>query len=517
VNELRKFALPAILGTLVVLAWVGTNVSPLRDHSLDVTAQRYVDDGLRRALVTFATARTINAVLSTVQGTTLAIQPFGVGVQMSVGQALHPLNQVVGQFADWMLAASVAFGVMQVLVRVGSSWPLTLALTIAAAAWGAARWSTGSSPPWIARTLLILAILRFAVPVVALGSEWVYAAFLADEYHASQAALSVSAQKVDGQATAASAPASGAASRQGEPSGGLIDWLASKLSPSPISGSKPQPGALEGWQTEATSKIASLASAAESLTEHVVKLMVVFLLQTLAIPVLLLWAIVRGVANAVRGLRQRGGRGRICGSGHGGQGNGRGAYYHCARGRSCETLPPRTGHVPNRSAPGISSGVAMFKLLNSSRYLVLLAVLGALASAMALFVYGIVDTVAVISKTLANGDVSSKTSKSIMLYFIEIFDLFLLGTVMLVMALSLYELFIDSNVKVASRLHIHTFDDLKTNLVSVVIAVMAVTFLGQIISWDGETQLLGIGVAAALVIAALNLYLWIVKGGKKQG
>jgi uncharacterized membrane protein YqhA len=68
-----------------------------------------------------------------------------------------------------------------------------------------------------------------------------------------------------------------------------------------------------------------------------------------------------------------------------------------------------------------------------------------------------------------------------MLYFIEIFDLFLLGTVMLVMALSLYELFIDADVKVASWLHIHTFDDLKTNLVSVVIAVMAVTFRGQII------------------------------------
>jgi uncharacterized membrane protein YqhA len=84
------------------------------------------------------------------------------------------------------------------------------------------------------------------------------------------------------------------------------------------------------------------------------------------------------------------------------------------------------------------------------------------------------------------------------------------------MALSLYELFIDADVKVASRLHIHTFDDLKTNLVSVAIAVMAVTFLGQIISWDGETQLLGIGVAAALVIGALDFYLWIVKGGKKQ-
>jgi uncharacterized membrane protein YqhA len=80
----------------------------------------------------------------------------------------------------------------------------------------------------------------------------------------------------------------------------------------------------------------------------------------------------------------------------------------------------------------------MFKpLLNSSRYLVLAAVLGALASATALFAYGIVDTVVVISRTLVSGDVSGKAAKATTLYFIEIFDLFLLGiaaTVALVIA-----------------------------------------------------------------------------------
>lgn len=156
------------------------------------------------------------------------------------------------------------------------------------------------------------------------------------------------------------------------------------------------------------------------------------------------------------------------------------------------------------------------KLLNSSHYLVLFAVLGALASAMALFIYGTLDAIVVIYKTLASADVSARTSKQIMLNFIEIFDLYLLGVVMLVMAHSLYELFIDPEVKMSPRLQIHSFDDLKTNLVSVVIAVLAVTFLGQIIAWDGTTQLLGIGVAVALVIAALNLYLWIVKAGKKS-
>lgn len=147
--------------------------------------------------------------------------------------------------------------------------------------------------------------------------------------------------------------------------------------------------------------------------------------------------------------------------------------------------------------------------------MVLAAVFGSLAGAAALFAYGLVDTAVVMTRTVASGDVSTKGAKALMLYFIEIFDLFLLGTVMLIMALSLYELFIDNDLKLPSRLQIHTFEDLKTNLITVVIAVMGVTFLGQIVSWDGQSDLLGLGVAVALVIAALNIYLWIAKSGKK--
>jgi uncharacterized membrane protein YqhA len=154
-------------------------------------------------------------------------------------------------------------------------------------------------------------------------------------------------------------------------------------------------------------------------------------------------------------------------------------------------------------------------LLNASRFLVLAAVLGSLLSALTLYAYGLVDTVAVILRTLAAGDVSTTGAKAMMLYFIEVFDLFLLGTVMLILAFGLYELFIDADFKMASRLHIYTFEDLKTNLVTVVVAVMAVTFLGQIMSWNGATSLFDLGVPVALVIAALNVYLWVAKVGKK--
>lgn len=157
----------------------------------------------------------------------------------------------------------------------------------------------------------------------------------------------------------------------------------------------------------------------------------------------------------------------------------------------------------------------MMQLLKASRFLVLAAVLGSLLSALALYTYGFVDTVVVITRTLSSGEISTKGAKNLMLYFIEIFDLFLLGTAMLILALGLYELFINPDLKMASRLQINTFEDLKTTLVTVVIAVMAVTFLGQIMSWNGSTSLYEIGVPVALVTVALNLYLWVAKSGKK--
>jgi len=153
-------------------------------------------------------------------------------------------------------------------------------------------------------------------------------------------------------------------------------------------------------------------------------------------------------------------------------------------------------------------------LLASSRYLVIAAVIGSLVAALALFAYGMAETIAVVIDTIARADISSKGAKMLALAFIEIVDLFLLGTVLLMIAVGLFELFIDSNLALPEWLQIRTFDDLKNKLVGVVIVVLAVLFLGLVVSWDGERDLLRIGAAIALVIAALTYFLATAKGGK---
>ncbi len=154
------------------------------------------------------------------------------------------------------------------------------------------------------------------------------------------------------------------------------------------------------------------------------------------------------------------------------------------------------------------------RLLGSSRYMIILAVLGSLLAAATLLVYGLLEAGQLIWTTLEAGEISRKGAKALALEFIEIVDLFLLGTVFYIIAVGLYELFISSDVALPAWLEIKTLDDLKNKLIAVVIVVLGVLFLGQVVGWDGERDLLGYGAACALVIAALTYFLSIKTGVK---
>jgi uncharacterized membrane protein YqhA len=151
-------------------------------------------------------------------------------------------------------------------------------------------------------------------------------------------------------------------------------------------------------------------------------------------------------------------------------------------------------------------------ILAASRYLVLIPVVCIFIAATVMLIYGAIETFEVIVGTFGS-DVSSKGAKGLLLSFIELVDLFLLSTVFYVIAVGLYELFIDDNLPMPAWLVIHDLDDLKANLISVVIVVLGVLFLGQAISWDGERDLLPFGAAVALVIGALSYFLSL-KGKK---
>ncbi|MBK6421456.1 MAG: YqhA family protein [Gemmatimonadetes bacterium] len=148
----------------------------------------------------------------------------------------------------------------------------------------------------------------------------------------------------------------------------------------------------------------------------------------------------------------------------------------------------------------------LLRALSGSRYLIIIAVLSTLVAATALLAYGAYETFAVLRGVwLADGS-GPKGAKGLILAFIELTDLFLLATVLYVIAIGLFELFVDDRLDLPNWLEIHDLNDLKDKLIGVVVVVMGVLFLGQVVTWDGQRDLLGYGVGIAAVIAALTWF-----------
>jgi uncharacterized membrane protein YqhA len=146
-------------------------------------------------------------------------------------------------------------------------------------------------------------------------------------------------------------------------------------------------------------------------------------------------------------------------------------------------------------------------LLAPSRYFVLIAVIGSLVGSAALLVYEAFVIIDAVFQTLVSGSLSPKIAKVLAVGLIEALDVFLIAVVAQIIGLGLYVLFIDESLPLPAWLKISSLDDLKNHLVSSVIAVLAVLFMREAVAWDGQRDLLGFGVALALVIAVLTLYL----------
>lgn len=142
----------------------------------------------------------------------------------------------------------------------------------------------------------------------------------------------------------------------------------------------------------------------------------------------------------------------------------------------------------------------------ASRYAIALVVACIALTASAVFVYGAILTAQTIARPFRD-DAGKVAVKPLILAAIELADLFLIGVTLYVIALGLYELFVDPTLPTPPWLVIKDIDDLKARVLGMVVVILGILFLGQALTWDGQRDLLRYGAAIALVIAALTYFL----------
>ena len=237
------------------------------------SARQQATDGLNRALATYATARAINALISVAQSTQVSVQPAGVGIATNPGEALDPVNDLVEQFSSLMLLASVAFGVQLLLIKAGAHAFVSVALSLVAIAWCAVCFSRLSSPQWLTKALVLLLLVRFAVPASVVASEQTYRALFESQYQESVNVLK-SAPSNEESAPSASLPSVNPASRSS-----WQDWVPS-FKNAPVAEKEPA--------DKVDGVVGRMQAFVKVGVEHVVTLAALFVVQTLVLPLVFL-------------------------------------------------------------------------------------------------------------------------------------------------------------------------------------------------------------------------------------
>ena len=72
-------------------------------------------------------------------------------------------------------------------------------------------------------------------------------------------------------------------------------------------------------------------------------------------------------------------------------------------------------------------------------------------AAVAVFIFGGIATVAVIIEVFEHGEYNAVGARLLSIEFIEMIDLFLLGTILMITSIGLYQLFVQPNIKLHPR------------------------------------------------------------------
>jgi len=265
----RKIWFSLIAFVFVVIAFT---------QSIDGIGAKRTEDSLVRALATYGIARALNGVISVAQGTEIAIEPVGVGVTLTPGQILDPINDLVERFSWVMLVSSASLGVLNVLLAM-SIWlwlSLILSITLAVAIYYQWRPLHGNNLLQIVMTRLaiLFIILRFVAPVIAITNDVIYQQFLAPRYQTALTELEKTTthiSHINGKNTQ---------DTNEDPDQSIMNKARSLYDSATKSMSQ---------TIDVKARMARYEAAANKASRHVIDMIVIFIFQTILLPIVFIW------------------------------------------------------------------------------------------------------------------------------------------------------------------------------------------------------------------------------------
>lgn len=149
----------------------------------------------------------------------------------------------------------------------------------------------------------------------------------------------------------------------------------------------------------------------------------------------------------------------------------------------------------------------MSRLLSGTRYLIVVPIIGLALASTVFFIFGGFGLISLLVEAMLHGMEGNGGEIPFEVEIVEYVHRFLIGTVLYITAVGLYQLFINE-IQFPGWLKIDSTEELETNLIGVTVVVLAVNFMGVVFTKDPGI-LLEYGAGIALPIAALALFVGV--------
>lgn len=257
-----------LLSIVIVFGLAICFISPIKERlyqfsqyeKLDRLTEGYLNDTLKKTSISFVASRGVNSLVSVAQsietGGSLKLFGSGGSVNISFGQVLDPLNDMVERFSWLMLLSSISIGI-QIFFQKALPWvcsqilfPIFLLCLLST------LWLPIKKKSYLIKVslkiFLTTLIIRLILPTMASTNQAMYELFLEKEYQASTTFI----ENQDVQ-------------------------FSEDINISPFDRVK-----------DLKDKIQLLIKKSRNFFDNLIKLMIVFIIQTIILPLITLWLII---------------------------------------------------------------------------------------------------------------------------------------------------------------------------------------------------------------------------------
>ncbi len=261
---------------------------PLRTVPLvDSKTTDYFSQAVTRTGLAYATTRAINASVSVIKESNLQLEPAGIGVSLAAGQLLDPVDDLTERLSSVLVTAITSLGVQKLLFEIGTflAPPVAAVLLLL---FSALVWSNHPRSMALQRTavrlIVIVAALRFCLPVSSFANTYVYDTFFDQRIEKVSSELKFLTREFN-QLENLSLPESTGILDVIENSGSLIKQK------------------MQAFKNALQASVINMAAIIDNLLELTFLFVSIFFVQVMIIPLLMLWIIVK-IAGTLFQLQQ---------------------------------------------------------------------------------------------------------------------------------------------------------------------------------------------------------------------